>query len=77
MISKIGAAKSFTISLTPRMASHRRGVGWFRSRSEGRKTEARLDFAGHRSPEVEWNRSRPADTTTLAQLHNRFLKSEQ
>ena len=57
----------------PRMASHRRSVGWIRSRSEGRRTEAGFDCAGHRSPEFEWNRSCPADTTTLPQLQNIFL----
>jgi len=37
----------------------------------------RLDFAGHRSPEVKWNRSCLADSTTLSQLQNSFPKSEQ
>src|SRR5207249_5481943 len=40
-------------------------LGWSGGRSEGRRAETGLDCAGHRSPKTEWNRSRPAHTTTL------------
>src|SRR5580692_4270848 len=59
------------------MAGHRRGVGRIRSYSEGRRIETGLDCGGRRSPQTEWNRSRPEDTTTLPQLQNSLPKSEQ
>jgi len=55
------------------MANHRGGVGWIRSRSESRRTETGLNSPGHRSPKVGWNRSRPADTTTLTEIQIVFL----
>jgi hypothetical protein len=45
------------------MASHFRCVGWIRSCSESPRSETGDNSARHRSPQVEWNRSRPADTT--------------
>ena len=67
----------FASSGAARMADHRRGVGWIRSRSEGRRTVPGLNPAGYRPPRTKWNRSRPSDTTTFSQLQNRFPKPEQ
>jgi hypothetical protein len=36
-----------------------------------------LNSARHRPPQIKWNRSRPADTTTLPQLQDYLPGSEQ
>jgi len=59
-----------------RMAKHFRGVRWIRSCSESPRPETGDNSAGYWSPQVEWNRSRPADTTTLAQLQDYLPESE-
>ena len=59
------------------MASHREASDGSEAVQKAEELEAGLNSAGHRSPKVEWNRSRPADTTTLPQLQDYLPKPEQ